>query len=172
MANCDGLMPGCFVLFVKGFAMNALDSLIDVEGLVGKVLFPVRDRVDVEDVLQDAAIAILKSYADAPRKKAVWTAKNAVRTAMRAKIRDHKFFENSSRGVVDADPLAALLKCEEVESLHAAMAKLDPQDREAIRLRFFEGMTLEQVGAAMGFQKRWAIIVVKRALERLRDLMA
>jgi RNA polymerase sigma factor (sigma-70 family) len=145
--------------------------LVGVEGLVGKVLFPVRDRVDIEDVLQDAAIAILKSYKDAPRTKAIWTAKNAVRTAMRAKIHDHKFFENSSRGVVDSDPLAALLKCEQVEFLHAAMKQLVEQDREAIRLRFFEEMTLEQVGEAMGFQKRHAAHVVKRALERLRELM-
>ena len=152
--------------------MNALESLVGVEGLVAQATRHVRDRVDIEDVLQDAAIAILASYDKAPRKKAVWTAKSAARSALRSKKRDHKFFEESCQSVVYTNPLAALIHCEEVELLGDAMECLSERQAEAIRLRFFDGLTLEEVGEKMGITKGGAAHVVKQALEQLQDLMA
>jgi len=152
--------------------MNALESLKGIEGIIGNVLRPVRDRVDIEDVLQDAAIAILASYDKAPRKKAVWTAKSAAHSALRSKKRDHKFFQESCRSVVYTNPLTALIHCEEVELLDCAMEGLSERQAEAIRLRFFEGLTLEEVGEKIGITKGGAAHVVKQALEQLREVMS
>ena len=149
--------------------MNALESLKGIEGIIGNVLRPVRDRVDIDDVLQDAAIAILQSYAKAPRKKAVWTAKSAARAAFRSKKCDQKYFEKTPNAVY-SNPLAALIHCEEVDQLHDALACLDDRQREVIRLRYFEGMTLEEVGESIGLTKQGAANVVSRALEKLREV--
>ena len=151
--------------------MNALESLKGIEGIIGSVLRPVRDRVDIDDVLQDAAIAILKSYADAPRKKAVWTAKSAARAAFRSKKRDQKYFEKSEKAFY-SNPLATLIHCEEVEQLHSALECLDERSREVIRLRYFDGLTLEEVGKAIGLTKAGAANVVGKALDQLREVMA
>ena len=70
------------------------------------------------------------------------------------------------------NPLTALIHCEEVELLDCAMEGLSERQAEAIRLRFFEGLTLEEVGEKIGITKGGAAHVVKQALEQLREVMS
>ncbi len=56
--------------------------------------------------------------------------------------------------------------------LDAALAELGDKDREAILLRFFEGRSLADVGAAIGLAENSARMRVDRALERLRTRLA
>jgi len=56
--------------------------------------------------------------------------------------------------------------------LHAAMHELDERDRNAVRLRFFDGMNLREVGEALGLTKNAARMRIGRALENLRKRLA
>jgi len=56
-------------------------------------------------------------------------------------------------------------------ALHAAMHDLDESDRNAVRLRFFEGMTLREIGDALCLTENAARRRVERALDKLRTLM-
>lgn len=56
--------------------------------------------------------------------------------------------------------------------LDEAMETLDPADRAAVLLRYFENKTLREVGQAMGTSEDAAQKRVSRAVERLRELVA
>lgn len=56
--------------------------------------------------------------------------------------------------------------------LEAVLDRLKARDRDAVLLRFFEGRTLAEVGAALGISQDGARVRVNRALEKLRRLFA
>jgi uncharacterized protein (TIGR03435 family) len=56
--------------------------------------------------------------------------------------------------------------------LDAAMARLNETDRHAVVLRFFDGKSLREVGAALGANEDAAKKRVSRALEKLRTFFA
>lgn len=148
-----------------------LEVLKGLEGCVASVISTVRSKVDVEDVLQDAAVEILKGYQAAARTKTVWVAKSARRKACRDARRDHVWLMDGQnpRQEVDFDPLADLVKSEELASLDVAMANLDPDTATAIKMRFYEGATLEEIGNAFGVTATSAARMVKRGLTALRE---
>ncbi len=56
--------------------------------------------------------------------------------------------------------------------LDEAMAELNPAEKTAVLLRFFESKELKAVGLALGVSEDAARMRVNRALEKLRDLLA
>lgn len=56
--------------------------------------------------------------------------------------------------------------------LDEAVGQLSTLDREAVLLRFFQGLDLKSVGVALGLNEHAAQMRVKRALEKLRLLLA
>src|SRR5581483_11291342 len=56
--------------------------------------------------------------------------------------------------------------------LDEALDRLNPVDRDALLLRFFEQRSLKEVGAALGFGEEAARKRVTRALDKLRALLA
>ena len=148
-----------------------LEVLKGLEGSLASVISPVRSKVDVEDVLQEAAVEILKGYQAAARTKAMWVAKSARRKALRDARRDHVRLvcgENPTQEV-NADPLAELVKSEEIASLDVAIAGLDPDIATAIKMRFYEEATLEEIGQTFGVTATSAARMVKRGLTALRE---
>jgi len=57
-------------------------------------------------------------------------------------------------------------------ALNETLAALRPAEREAVLLRFFEGMSFKEIGAALGVSEDTAQKRVTRALDRLRALLA
>jgi RNA polymerase sigma factor for flagellar operon FliA len=70
----------------------------------------------------------------------------------------------------------AHLPCAEDDSLEvlvtAALDRLPERERRIIELCYFEGKTLEQAAAVMGFRRSWASRLVTRALVVLRAAIA
>jgi RNA polymerase sigma factor (sigma-70 family) len=56
--------------------------------------------------------------------------------------------------------------------LDAALSRLNETDRQAVVLRFFDGKSLREVGAALGTSEDAAKMRVNRALEKLRQFFA
>lgn len=148
-----------------------LEVLKGLEGSVASVIFSVRSKVDVEDVLQEAAVEILKGYQAEARTKAIWVAKSARRKAWRDARRDHVRLVGGEnpRQEVHADPLAELVKSEEIASLDVAIGGLDPDIATAIKMRFYEDATLEEIGQTFGVTATSAARMVKRGLTALRE---
>lgn len=148
-----------------------LEVLKGIEGVVAGVISTVKSKVDVEDVLQDAAVEILKSYSEAARTKAVWAAKSARRKAWRDSRRDHDRLVNGGnpKQVFYADPLSALVAGEDVDRLNAALATLDERTLLVIKLRFYEDQSYKAIGEALGLSEMTAIRIVRSGLQAIKE---
>ncbi|MSU58884.1 MAG: sigma-70 family RNA polymerase sigma factor [Pedosphaera sp.] len=93
------------------------------------------------------------------------TAANFLRTERRRAFREQEAYMQSLSNEPGPDvwPQIAPL-------LDDAMAKLGEKDRDAVILRFIEGKSLHEVGAAMGASEDAAKMRVNRALEKLRKI--
>lgn len=96
-----------------------------------------------------------------------FAAAKAVRTQARWQRREQ---EASMISTHVNEPETAWIELRPV--LDQAMHELAARDREAILLRYFEGRSLAEVGAAIGLAENSARMRVERALEKLRHLLA
>ena len=68
-------------------------------------------------------------------------------------------------------PNAALSRAERCEVVRAALAKLDPIDREILALRYFDGLNFTQIGAILGLKENTANTRALRAAVKFRRLI-
>lgn len=148
-----------------------LDVLDGLQGVIRSKLRGVESKIDIEDVMQDAAIAILTSYSAAARTKAVWTAKSARRKCWRDSRRDHERLVNGDnpRQEITHNPLADLIRGEEIEGLKAGFAAMDAIIEMAVKLRFYEDKTFAEIAEIFGVSNPTAAAMVRRGLETLRE---
>lgn len=69
-------------------------------------------------------------------------------------------------------PRTAAAQSEAKARLRAALANMDPADREALALRHFEQLTNSEAAAVLGINERAAAKRYFRALRRLRDILS
>jgi|SanBayMetagenome_1026888.scaffolds.fasta_scaffold10204_5 RNA polymerase sigma factor (sigma-70 family) len=151
--------------------LEAFEVLDGLRGVIRSKIRGVEAKIDIDDVMQDAAIAILTGYGAAPRTKAVWTAKSARRKCWRDSRRDHERLVNGGNPnqEITSDPLAAMIRGEEIEALEAGFARMDPNIEMAVKMRFYEDLTFEQIAKAFGVSNPTAAAMVKRGLIALRE---
>ncbi len=94
------------------------------------------------------------------------TALNALRSERRRQAREHAAYELSAMNPVPSvwEKLEPLLD--------EALETLNPRDRSALLLRYFENKPLREVGAALGASEEAAQKRVARAIEHLRGFFA
>ena len=68
-------------------------------------------------------------------------------------------------------PNTALSRAERCEVVRAALAKLDPIDREILALRYFDGLNFAQIGAILGLKENTANTRALRAAVKFRRLI-
>jgi len=73
---------------------------------------------------------------------------------------------SSTDGEVLHDEREARLRAAN-DALHRAVARLDPEDRLIIRMRYFEGLTIAEVARALHIEQKPLYPRLKRLLERL-----
>lgn len=73
----------------------------------------------------------------------------------------------SAAATPDASPLRQLLDSESRDRLHQLLARLPPPQTDALRLRFFAGLTFPEIAAAMHISQAGAKHRVKTALIKL-----
>jgi len=135
------------------------------------------DRADAEDAAQETflrAMAALDTYQERTqfRQWLFTILVNQCRNALIARSRRRKRFVSSDdllehdhrRGVADPPALSD-------DELAHAVAQLEPDQREALLLRFGEGMDYAQMAAATGASQSALKMRVKRACDRLRRLL-
>ena len=70
-----------------------------------------------------------------------------------------------------SSPSRALIREELLDRVHAALARLDPRDRDLLVMRHLEGMSSAEVGAILGVGEGAVRVRLVRALKRLRGLL-
>ncbi len=68
-------------------------------------------------------------------------------------------------------PESALSRAERREVVRAALGQLDPTDREILAMRYFDGMSFQQIAAVLGLKENTANTRALRAAVRLRRLL-
>jgi RNA polymerase sigma factor (sigma-70 family) len=151
--------------------LEAFEVLDGLRGVIRSKIRGVEAKIDIDDVMQDAAIAILTGYGAAPRTKAVWTAKSARRKCWRDSRRDHERLVSGGNPnqEISHNPLEDLIRGEEIEALEAGFARMDPNIEMAVKMRFYEDATFEQIANAFGVSNPTAAAMVKRGLIALRE---
>jgi RNA polymerase sigma factor (sigma-70 family) len=97
------------------------------------------------------------------------TAANVRRSEYRRQRREQEAFDmNEALGSNPADQLWREVR----PVLDDAMHELEPEDRTAVVLRFFEGRSLKEVGMAIGLTENAARMRVERSLEKLHALLS
>jgi RNA polymerase sigma-70 factor (ECF subfamily) len=134
------------------------------------------DRGAAEDVLQETFWQVWSraSQYDAARSTPeVWLFVIARSRAL-DHLRRHKP-EVSADGprepVLLEDPAAALESNEAMEQIRKAMAQLPEEQRSAIRLAFYTGLTYEQVAQSQAIPVGTAKTRIRLGMKRLRDLL-
>ncbi|HWB52972.1 MAG TPA: sigma-70 family RNA polymerase sigma factor, partial [Tepidisphaeraceae bacterium] len=126
-----------------------------------------------DDVTQAVFIILMQKARALRRHKTVagWlcvTTQNVARAANRARARrrQHEMAAAKPEGITMNSEQAA---CSEVgEMLDDLLRRLRAGDRDAVALRYLEGLSLSEVGCVLGISEEAAGKRVRRALERLR----
>lgn len=154
-----------------------LSSILDEMGpaLLGYLKTILRDEQSAEDVFQNVFIRFVKAqrsgYEIRHLRAFLYTL--ARHEALR-EIGKKPKEEPTADTVIDRmyDPLPqGALSAEEVETLQEAMLCLPPLQREILYLKFYSGMTLEEIGNFLSISMNTAASRYRYALEKLRALL-
>ncbi len=139
---------------------------------------------DAEDIVQDTflrAYRQLKNY-ESRASFSTWLyriAANACLDLIRVRKRRQDRFETGPNHDDEIDPLQSLPAPDPTperitfsrqirDRVNAALGELSPQERTAFVLRHFEGMSIEEIGAALGTGTNATKHSIFRAVQKLR----
>jgi len=131
------------------------------------------------DVLQDVALAVISqaNRPESPDKIAPWLYRITLRKIVnhhRATGRRRRLMESAAKNHQAADsslgnePGAWLLQKETVTSIQESLAKLQPQDRQLLLLKYTEGWSYEQLAQHLGVSVKTIEYRLLRARNSLR----
>lgn len=131
-----------------------------------------RDRAEAEDAAQQVFLSAHRALLNgsAPREPAAWLATIA-RNECRARIRSgmRRPVAELEVGVATApDALAEAIRRADLGALWAAVAELPAQQRDALLLREFGGLSYEELSAALAVSSPAVESLLVRARQRLR----
>ncbi len=136
------------------------------------------DRADAEDAAQETflrALAALATYEERSqfREWLFTILVNQCRNALVSRSRRERRFVSSDEFPVQEHGLrAAEPPAMADDELAQAVARLEPEQREALLLRFGEGMDYAQMSLATGASQSALKMRVKRGCDRLRGMLA
>lgn len=145
-----------------------------VFGLLSRWL---RRQGDAEDVLQETFWQVWRragSYDPSRSPPTAW-----LQLIARSRALDH--LRQRKRAAVpteveepaeEHDPFCDLLRDEASHQVHSALAQLPDEQRKAIGLAFFGGLTYEQVAQSQAIPLGTAKTRIRRGMQRLRELLS
>jgi len=159
--------------------MEQLAALYDAYGdaLYGYLLVLLCSREEAEDALQDLFARLLSKGRKLARLRNAEaylfrSARNEAFSRLRRRSvreRGQEVLNETARllGAVPGNEVSQ----DEVDRVNAAMQQLPPEQREVIALKFFHGMTLNEIGAVAGISPNTAASRYRYALDKLRLLL-
>jgi len=134
---------------------------------------------DAEDVVQEVFLAALRNLRRFRGESAVstWLVRIAINKcrsqtrSLRVRIRALADAARRVRGRSVAGPDERAMRLEVIERVRRAIRALPARDREAIVLRYLEGLTPEETASVLGIRRAAADVRLHRARRRLRDAL-
>ena len=150
--------------------------------VVNVVLGIVKDRVQAEDMAQDAYMSALKELPRLvdPNRFYPWLCRIAVNRAIedvRKKVRRSRYSvnwnDNVEQRAASSEPSALdeLVKGERAESVKAALHHLPEGQRAAVVLRYFDGLPMKSIAEVLDCGEVTARTQVFRGIRRLGVLL-
>jgi RNA polymerase sigma-70 factor, ECF subfamily len=173
VAEALGGSQAAFEQIVRRYQRPVLSLLVRLTG----------DRALAEDLAQETFIKAVRSLAafDVSRRLSAWILRIAHNTgidAMRRRRIQAVSLDTATRPGADPPELAAPATPDPVEraalnrALETALATLRPDQREAVALRYEEGLSFEEIGQVLGIPEVTARSHVHRARKELARLLA
>lgn len=136
-----------------------------------------RDRVEAEDAMQQTFLSAYSSilHGGGPREPAAWLAtiaRNECRARVRARMREPLAEPGAGVEAVAPDALTAAIANADLQALARAIKKLPRQQREALLLREFSGLSYSELASALGVSKPAVESLLFRARRGLRTATA
>ena len=167
----------------------ALGRLLDLHrdylrGLAVQQLAPkLKGRLDGSDIVQQTCLSVHKQISEfvgtQPAEFVAWlrqihernirnAARNQMQVQKRAVDREEAIEQHNFIGQ-EISPSQIVMRDEEALRLRAAMQHLPDDEREAVRLRYFENWTLPQIGEHLGLTPDAVIWLMKRSMKHLKE---
>jgi len=145
--------------------------------LFGTAYLMMRDRGLAEDAVQEALIQIWKHLPSFRLKSSIktWLVRiliNEVKQQFRKKKLPMIPIESAGdeTGTLD-EPETALIRSEERHSLRQALDRLQPEQREAVVLRYYSELTVPEIATVTGQREGTIKARLSRALDRLGEIL-
>jgi len=126
------------------------------------------------DLSQDTFLKAYKNLGKYRREKPFFTylytiALNTIRNARKREKVRHRGEEAVSKEGQASDPEQDLLKKEEKKKLQIALLSLPEEDRACVILKFYQGLTFEEIADIFGMSLSAVKMRTYRALKRLKE---
>jgi RNA polymerase sigma factor (sigma-70 family) len=146
-----------------------------IDWIYGLALRQVRDPGDAEDATQAVFILLLRKFSRFRESQVLgpWLFRSTLLICRdvrkkRRRLENHERKAAEMRSAVDADEnWPSDLSCR----LDRAIGRLRNADRQAIVLRFFQGLTHSEIGKAFGISEEAAKMRLSRAVQKLRRML-
>jgi RNA polymerase sigma-70 factor, ECF subfamily len=147
-------------------------------GLLGYFYRGTGNRAEAEDLLQEVFLRLVKGLATYKEKERfeVWLYRMAQHLLIdywrkrKAVNADGAWLAEESE--VMPDSLARTAARETEDQLQRALAKLAPEQREVLLMRYFSGMSFEEISKMNGTPLGTALARAHRGLAKLRQMLA
>jgi len=145
-------------------------------GLLGYFARNTGNQADAEDLLQDVFVRLVKAFPAYREKERfeVWLYRMA-RHLLIDYWRKRKVSLAAEDWMIEeqitADPLDRMTDRETQDELQRALAKLSPEQREVILMRYFSDLTFEEIAKANATPLGTALARAHRGLARLKELL-
>ena len=182
--------PNYLLKAARGGDDDALGELIEnfrpmLRAEAMRTLTEVQGRVDASDIVQltwwsafrafpkfegdvDAFVGWLRNIHDCNLRDAVRD-QNADKRAIRLEAAPSAILPTATAKITS--PSQKLVRIEEQEQMEACLALLPAAQKEALRLRFYEGLSIAVLVERMGRSETAVAGLLKRGLSGLRDLL-
>jgi RNA polymerase sigma-70 factor (ECF subfamily) len=132
-----------------------------------------RDRAEAEDAAQQAFLAAHRALLNGttPREPAAWLAtiaRNECWARIRARMREPLPTDAVDGAAALSDPLAEAIRNADLAALWRAVAELPPQQRDALLLREFGGLSYEELAGALAVSGSAVESLLFRARQGMR----
>jgi RNA polymerase sigma-70 factor, ECF subfamily len=146
----------------------------------------IRGRLDASDLVQQTCLSAYKKIAEfegsEPAQFVAWLRQiheHNIQNANRDQLHAGRRAATQDRPLTDVDvvdaatetPSRRLSLREDASRLNEVLDMLPADEREALRLRYVEGRSLEDSAAAMGLTRDALLWLIKRGLRRAREQM-
>jgi RNA polymerase sigma-70 factor (ECF subfamily) len=189
MTNMEQSSVSEMVAAARKGSEEAYELLVTAYGpkLMGYFYRNTGSRSEAEDLLQETFLRLvrgLKKYKEKERFDVwlfrlshnllidYWRKRKMIRAGDVSGDDGENWLMESRLGDSADDPVAVLAAIEAKDELQAGLARLSPEQRETILLRYFSGLSFEEIAKTGGVPLGTALARVHRGLKQLKQLMA